>query len=493
MRTASLPSADFRGFAPDLDTRTPGVFVDCDGIIPTVRGFKPQNSLQTVFNQALPTDCRGAYYAVYPDGKTALFAGTRYELYQANRSAWELRGTVDATQQTDADWSFAQFGNYNVAVNGAAVLYLKPGESKYIDIPDDPPRAYLAETVGLILMLAAPSNQPDQWWSCELANIEKWQPEPGGTAAFGRLLSTPGPITALRRISQNQIALYKRHSTYMGQFVGYPQIWEMTLQSSEAGALGPKAVTIVNDAHFIVGDGCFYVADGGGPPQRLESPLQNWFFNIDLNPRFSRNLIAWWDRVMDIVYVHYSPNSIGTGARTKWIAWHRKTDRWTRGSMDVAAVAYFDQDAGGIIWDNFGNAVSQWQDNVDETWNSQDFIGTSIYSSIIIKPDDKPYKFSGPPLKGFIKTGDFGDDSMYSFLRRVRLKFQAFPQQLVTLQLYRKDAWGAAERMGAYGTLQKDGWINLRQSSRVHSGRIDTNGPFELVGMEYDAVPAGVR
>src|SRR5215471_13317085 len=133
-------SIELQGFAPDISPLTPGIFADCDNVIPTTRGFAPLPS-NVQFSQSIPNGdvANSGFLARYPDGTYRMFVGTYKRLYELKRNGdWldvtrqKLTGSgpgdnyVENTYNSRLPWDFAQFGEVTLATNGVDPMQIIP-------------------------------------------------------------------------------------------------------------------------------------------------------------------------------------------------------------------------------------------------------------------------------------------------------------------------------------------------------------------------------
>src|SRR4051812_19729934 len=81
------------------------------------------------YTSALPSACRGAFYALKRDGSVVAFAGTATKLYKLNNSdfTWSdvsLGGGSYTALSASAQWQFAQTGNFVFATQANAALQI---------------------------------------------------------------------------------------------------------------------------------------------------------------------------------------------------------------------------------------------------------------------------------------------------------------------------------------------------------------------------------
>ena len=100
------------GFIPDAETTTPGLLIDVNNMIPTVRGYAGVPS-QVAWNlPALAAECRGAAFVTTLDNSSILFAGTQTKLYKGGATSWEdVSKSGDYTGSSSTRWVFTQQGN----------------------------------------------------------------------------------------------------------------------------------------------------------------------------------------------------------------------------------------------------------------------------------------------------------------------------------------------------------------------------------------------
>lgn len=478
---------------------TPGIFSDCDEIIPSARGYEPLPGRQLKL-AALPGKCRGAILAYNMGGRARVVAGTTQNLFTHNGTIWVTANRPPYTGYQNvastARWRFCQFGNYTIAVNGVVEpQLLRSSTNNFVDLGGSPPKGKYVESVGYFVFMFYMPGRPNQWWCSGLGNPENWTTDLSSQSANGVLVQTPGEIVGARALGDT-IVVYKEHSTYVGQYVGPPYVWAFKAVSTEAGALSNEAVVSVADAHVIMGDDQFYVFNGGGPPQKLETPLTNWLFTNELDRQFQERIIGWWDRQRDTVFWHYpSVHATTKGELDRWIAWNMQSNSWTRGSMDVESVTYVQQSQNpGITYDQFGTILEHWNDANSLGYEDPLLIGPKTTAFGIFLNDHALYTLTGTPGNSYFVTGDMGDPVDYTMVRRVRPVFSRFPTKPVSVSLSLKENLGSTVRNGEMAVLNRDtGWINLRQTARLHRMRMNLQGDYEIMSFGYDAVPQGSR
>src|SRR4051794_24434422 len=118
-----LATGDYR---PDVSDYEGQATRNILNVIPRGDGYGPFPSF-SAYTSALPSACRGAFYALRSDGAVVTFAGTNTKLYRLNNTdfTWgdvsKGASSYPALSST-AQWQFAQTGNLVFATQANAVL-----------------------------------------------------------------------------------------------------------------------------------------------------------------------------------------------------------------------------------------------------------------------------------------------------------------------------------------------------------------------------------
>lgn len=172
-----LPFSEFRPDVSDLNAQYTRYLRNC---IPRSDGYGPFKDVET-FTQALPAACRGYFVARKEDGTALIFAGTINNLYLLDNTtlAWTevSAGGADYTSlATDANWVFAQFNNFVVAVqkNDDPQVFDMGTPTAFADLAGSPPNAGWCAVVGRFLVLADLADDPFRIQWSALNDITGW-------------------------------------------------------------------------------------------------------------------------------------------------------------------------------------------------------------------------------------------------------------------------------------------------------------------------------
>jgi hypothetical protein len=225
------------GFTPDADPITAGVITDCDNIVPTNIGLTVGPTPIQSTAPALPSACIGASVVTRLDGTRRIIAGTQTNLYELS-GTWSSVGS-GYTGGVETRWVITQFGDSTLATNLADTIQRSNVSGAFTSIASAP-KAKIIFSVGAFVMALHTNDgtlKQDGWHNCASFDDTDWTPNVATLANKGRLVSTPGEITAGGRLGEFAIA-YKERAIYVGQFVGAPVTFDWVQVPGTAGVLG---------------------------------------------------------------------------------------------------------------------------------------------------------------------------------------------------------------------------------------------------------------
>lgn len=532
-----IQSLQFIGFAPDLDTNiqpgeqaVPAPWIDCDGWYPTLKGFRRVPSMVEVYDAPPPREspaddgaCYGAYVAQFLDGSRKLFVGTNTALYYGSVGSWtHYSVSQNFSTAPTARWRFAMFGNDCIAVNGTdSVQVITASGTNFAALAGNPPVAKVVATVNpggsgafvflLNLSSSVPGNAltPTMWWCSGIGNDTWWTPDIATQCANGYLDDTPGDIVGARALGRNLVA-YKSKATYIFEYQGPPVIWANRLTSTEAGAMSHEAIIDLGDAHAVMGFDNFYLVDSSGTPQVIENALRRFLFEDngtgvpDLDRNLSYAVQGRYDRARDLCVWHYPSVDLGGESTVpqkcdKWVAWHRGSGKWARGTMGVLQVVYPELPGqAGITYGDFGSLFSTWGEPNDIAYNALLIVGASDVVPGVVGVDSKVYSLTGEPAAGgYFTLGDFGNGQQFLMVRRMRPRFSIYPERPGTFcQNIMRDNLGDADPIAGSAAflMNANGYVDLRDNRRYHRFKYTfPAGDAEIMSLDVDYVLAGLR
>src|SRR5689334_23635213 len=121
-----MPLLSYADYRPDVSDYEGQATRNILNVIPRGDGYGPFPSF-SAYTAALPSPCRGAFYALKSDGTVVTFAGTATRLYRLNNTdfTWtdvSRGGAAYPVLSASSQWQFAQTGNLVFATQANTVL-----------------------------------------------------------------------------------------------------------------------------------------------------------------------------------------------------------------------------------------------------------------------------------------------------------------------------------------------------------------------------------
>lgn len=480
------PFLPFAGFAPDLDPTTPGVITECENLVPTLRGYKGAASGIDVGMDALAAAAVGAAVLVRLDGTARLIAGTATKLYEQSGSTWADVSRVAAyNASTSYPWRFAQFGDTALAINKGDVLQ-SSSAGAFADVAGAPKAAVMCIASGFVMLAntneATYGDSFDRWWCSAYLNVADWTPAIATQCATGRLVDSPGAITAMRTFGYDVVA-YKARSMYVGRYAGPPGVWDFTLLPGEIGCASHEAIADIGSAHIFIGDEDIYLFNGA-TVAAIGAPLREWFF-IDLDAASRYRIRHAHDRRASTVYFYY-PRAGDNGELTGCIAYNYKSNKW--GVAHRAIECPVDYISGGYTYDTLPILGARWDSWPQVAYDSP-FWNATATSPAVFSTDHKLYSLTGAAESATLATGSYGVENSCSLLTRVTLRYLSRPTSATMLNAYRDvhgDPWALD-----VSTEESSGRFDVLRAAPWHIARFEFVGDFEVTGLSADVQPDG--
>lgn len=476
------------GFAPDADVTTPGVLTDCTNLVPYLNGMEGAPvGVTPTSTPALATECFGAAVTTNLSGVRRIFAGAATKVYELSAGAWNDVSRVAAYNATaDSRWMFAQFGNATLAANKADTIQ-RSTTASFADI-SGAPKADIVFSVGaqvMALNVNDGADKPDGWHCCALFDDTDWTTSITTQAASGRLVSTPGAITAGARLGEYAVA-YKKNAIFLGQYVGAPAVWDwIPVAGGDSGCVGKEALCDLGGAHFFVGDDNFFIFNGTTPTPIADNAVRQWFYD-NSNPLYRYRTKCIFDRQTNRVWVFYP--SINATTCDQALVYHVLSKKWGRATLNVEAVLNYVSP--GLTMADLSTLSATIDGLPDISYDSQFWLSGGRALSAF-NTSHQLQLLTGDSVSSSFTTGDVGDDDAVSLLTQIRLRYALAPGS-ATATVLRSMNSGESFATGASGGVN-DGKFDVLQASRWHRAQFDFTGPVQITAMNAKIKSAGQR
>lgn len=479
----------FVGFAPDLPPETPGIFTDCNNILPCITGFESAKSPVDSGLGAINSACVGFAVVRKTDGNARTFCGTSTKLYE-NTGTWADESKAGGySLGSDDRWRFAQFGNTTLAAAKTETIQAN-SSTIFANLSGTAPKAAIIETINNQVFAfdtndAGFGDDPTRWWCSALGSSTDWTPSVTTQCVSGQLLSAPGGIKAGKKLGEIIVA-YKSNAIYVGQYVGAPVVWDFRQLPGNIGAPSQEAVVTTGTAHYFIGQDDFYVFDGTRPVP-LNPPIRDWFFD-NFDAKFANKICGTYDQASRRIFWWF-PTLSSSGALAKCIVLNTKTMQW--GRMDIPIEMASDFVTSGVTYDGVGSLYATYDDLPTTISYDSPFWNSSGSTLSVFKSDHKSYTLSGTPEASSITTGVHGDNQIFSTTTRVKPRFLSEPP--TSQMLYSYSNADVSSFQQNITSQYMNGWYDMRWSARWHRFELQFSGTMKITGYDATIIPGGTK
>lgn len=235
---------------------------------------------------------------------------------------------------------------------------------------------------------------------------------------------------------------------------------------------------VVGASHFFVGPADFYVYDGT-VPRSIGAPVREWFF-ANLNGLYRQNIKGGVDLARDLVY-WYFPSVASTGICDLCVVYNIRTNKWGKFARSIEAVIQYS--SGNITYDGLGTIYSTYDSLPDISYDSPFWIQDNTVPGVF-STDHKIYSLTGVPGASYLITGDLGDETNYSLLRRVTPRYRTAPGSAQGANFYRYNLGDSPVQDSTI--MQSRGRFDFHRDARWHRCRMDWTGVMVTDGYTPD-------
>lgn len=475
----------FKGFTPSVDPSVPGAILDCQNLIPTLRGMRGGPSPIPFGNPAFPVRVTGAATCELLNGSFRTFAGTATDLYEVAAS---LNNVVSATPGGYIGganpWRFAQFGNASLATNGADTIQQSINAGNFSAIAGAPVANIIEVTQGFVFALgtqdATYGNRPNGWWCSALYDQTNWTPNQATQCANGIIVDQPGAITAGKALGTN-IIVYKQESMFYGVYQGPPVIWAFNQISPIVGTPSQECVIPVGARHLFLGtDKQVYEFDGT-IPQPIGDEVHDWLVS-NWSSIYQSIVQSYHDKQNSRVFWYICSVTNTTGIPDLCLVYNYRTGKFGRADRSIeAAVTAI---SGQITWSGMGSlpGVTTWSTLPAIPYNSP-FWSQATPSHGIIDTSHKLQSLSGACTGASMTTGWLGDDFNYIDYLGFLPRFMQAPATCTgvgnTLSSLGSQSQATQWQLGSW----YDGELAADFAARYAQIQLSFTGDFEILGV----------
>jgi hypothetical protein len=230
----------------------------------------------------------------------------------------------------------------------------------------------------------------------------------------------------------------------------------------------------------------FYRFDGSRP-QPIGEAVKRWF-SRNVAQQYLYTMLGDYDREKGLVRWYYA--KAGDASAASCIVYSPRTGQWGRADRAIEATVEYVSSA--ITFDAPGILAGL---TFDDTTYTQSFDSpfwlASTESPAVFNTSHLLQTLTGVSGGSSITSGDFGDDDVYSLLRRVRPRYSTSPTT-ASMTNYHKSNAGDVVALDQTASAD-DGKFDVLRSARWHRVKFDLAGDVETSGFNADIQSEGPR
>lgn len=419
-----MPLIAFAPYLPDLPPRDNPGALEAKNVIPKIGSYGPFPDF-TANTDALTARCQGAFSCRDLAGNVHNFAGDATKLYKLASSGltWsDVSRTVGGAYAVDTanGWSFTQFGNYVIAVNGTDVpQYFQLGVStNFALLTGSPPTGRFIATVREFVVIGRVSSLFNEVrWSAFNDPLGSWAIS-ATTEADLQDIADGGQVMGI--IGGPAMTVFQRNGITRGTYIGGDFIFQFDKISRSIGAAAENSIAAFqNDSFFRSDDGMWRLA-GGTELMPIGDSRINQTLLDDLDPSYPHREIGAIDPQRSLYFYIYPGTGNNGGTPNKGWVFHWPSDRWARFELDLEFV-YAAQSQSGYTLDTLDTPMPSIdgvpQISLDSPiWSGSGRVVLGGFNTL-----HKQGFFSGPALAVTVDTGEFALNPGYrTRIRSVR-------------------------------------------------------------------------
>lgn len=454
----------FGSWNPDAYDLNSPLAGEASGVLPGANSYHPWPSLQA-FSAALGTVANGAFLARTVGGSYSVFAGTTTKLYKfASATSWsDFSGTTYAVP-ADSHWSMTQFGQTLIAVNGPSADAPQSvdvdGGSAFADLTGSPPKAALVKTVGDYVMLGRTANYPTGVEWSGLNDATFWTH--GTRSSDYQNFPDGGFVTGITPL---EVGLIFQENA-IRRFAATPDraIFNFVKVEDTQGCIAPDSLATVNGtAYFLSRSGFRSCGPGSGYiPAPIGLEVVDRWFQDSINLGRLPVIYGVADPLRPRVFF-LAPAAGSTAAQlTILMCYDILLKRWTHTTISASLI--FAGATPGYTLEGL-DALYPNLDTMPVSLDSPTLTGGTPYLAAF----DSAFKlafFNGTNQAAIVQTNEFqampGKRAFVSGFRPIGDAMNVTGRVAVRERPQATAAWGAS------GTVNAQGMVPVRASSRLH-------------------------
>lgn len=481
----------FGEYRPDVSDYQAQHIGTAHNVVPRGDGYGPFQDFAAL-TAALPAACRGGIVARKSDGSVVVFAGTSTRLYMLDNTdlAWDdvsAGGSAYTTLDATANWSFAQHGNYIIAVqdNIAPQKFVLGSSSAFEALGGSPPNAAYVSIVGRFVVLSGLASNPFRVQWSGLNAPETWTQ--GTNQSDYQDLPDGGVV---RRVAGGEAGVIFQDSAIrrMTYAVGSPLIFQIERITEDMGIYAPESLVRSGDRLFFLAAHGFHYMTPNSYPEAIGMERVDRTFFTDLDRANLQLLIGASDPRQKRVYWAYKSASGSSGLFDKILCFDWGLGRWSTISTHGEYLTSLSQP--GLTLENM-DLISSSIDDFPGSFD--DYVTTVAPEMAVFNSSHVLGFFRGDHLEATLDTAEHAEANQMIYVNGFRPITDA--EEGYGSLMYRNNRKGTSTQT-TETEINDDGFCPQNQSARYARARLRIPSAVDwsyATGVEPDASPDGER
>jgi len=488
-----MPLLPFGDWRPDVSDYEGQTVYSIQNVVPRGDGYGPFPDF-SVYSAGLPGPCRGAFYALKSDGSVEVFAATSTRIYRLDKTnyTWvdvSKSGAAYSGLTGSAQWRFAQFNNFVIAVQANVVpqVFDLSVSSAFADLGGSPPQAAYVDVVGRFVILSGLLSNPYrvQWsglnapgsWTVGI-NSSDYQDLPDG-----------GIVRGVAGGDQSAIIFQDQAIRRMSYVPGSPIIFQIDRISQDKGLYAPYSIIRAGETIFFYAGQGFHKIDPGGFPVQIGREKVDRTFSIDIDKGNLQLFMGAADPKSSRVFWAYKSTNGQAGLYDKVIGYDKVLDRFFPLSLTGQYLMGISQT--GLTLENLDTISA----SIDAMTLTFDAYATAVQPEIgQFNSGNMLGFFRGANLEATIESAEQGTDGQRVFVRGYRPVTDATVVQ--GSLSYRELTSNPTTYTNEVGKNARTGRIDVRKAARYirYKNRIPAGQNWTFfAGIEPDVAAEGMQ
>lgn len=484
-----IPIGEYR---PDLPAFENGGATRALNVVPTTTSYRPLAKLEP-YSDGLMARCQGAFATRDSDGVVHNFVGDATALYALNERNWQ-----DATRATggayatpaDGTWSFAQFGDLVIAMNGVDTpqKWQLGTSTRFEALAGNPPVARAAAVVRDFLVMGRISGYANRIQWSAIDNAEDWTAS-STTQADSQDLPDGGWVQGV--VGGEYGTVLQEHSIKRMTYVGAPIVFQFDEIARNRGAAAEGSIAHFESTTFFLDtDGLYALVDGRQLLPIGDQKVDKTFWRT-VNQSYLHRINAAIDPINKLYVLSYPGQDSADGTPNRLLIYNWTSGRWSEAETEAE-----------IVYRSLSGA-SHTLDSLDSVSAGLDVLGFSLDSRVwaggvvLLSAFDAGHRlclFTGTSLPAEVETGEAqlfaGRRALVTSVRP--MVEGGSPRVQIGTRNRQMDPviWGTEAGINAQGECP------VRAAGRYHRARISMPagaGWEHLQGLEFTGRPEGIR